>query len=212
MLVRIRPPKRKGSTNEKAHRLIFFVLALLLLAIVVIAALKVLEWTYIPYAAHLVLGLYVLLVLVYAGWVALLLAEVFNELKAGFRRAAEGTDGRIAHEETVIKWLTQYPCSQVREKSKLVELEAKRWTRRAGIGAAVGAASTVGLNLLGAALKMSATPAPGEGAAGLLNGVTFAVYALMFGVLLGSTMVYVFAARREKVAGILQIAAEREST
>lgn len=71
------------------------------------------------------------------------------------------------------------------------------------MGAAFSAAFAAGINLLGAIIKSSGMQATSEVPSAI-------VYALMFGLLLGSAMVFSFAAKLEKVAGILSIAANRE--
>jgi len=208
MLERIKLPQIQKKGRKDRYAVI--AMAALLGAMVAVVAVAKLGWMGMVTAKYTVVLLYALLVLVYATWVVLMLVEVFNHVRAGFRQAAQRVDRQIAHEKEIISWLGGFPRELLRERATLVELESKRWTRRAGVGAAFGAASTVGLSLLGAAVKVNSTSLPSSVPMlnSYVNTISVAVYAVMFGLLLGSAMVYVFAARLEKVAGIFKEAAE----
>lgn len=155
------------------------------------------------HAKYWAISLYGALILIYLSYTALQLVAIFKLLKSGFKQAVKTTEDRIAHEEKIIEELALYPRELTREKAKLLDLEAKRWIRRSGMGAAFSAASAAGINLLGAIITSSNIKAIGQIP-------STAVYALMFGLLLGSALVFSFAAKMERVAGILSIAADRK--
>ncbi|ROP76789.1 hypothetical protein EDF74_2449 [Stenotrophomonas rhizophila] len=200
------------KTGRKDRCAVIAMSALLGVMAAVVAVAKF-GWMGMVTAKYTVVLLYALLVLVYATWVALMLVEVFNQVRAGFRQAAQRVDRQIAHQRELISWLSSYPRELLRERAMLVELESKSWTRRAGIGVAFGAAFTVGLSLLAAAVKVNSTSLPSSVPTlnSYVNTISVTVYAVMFGLLLGSAMACVFAARLEKVAGVFKEAAERGS-
>lgn len=202
----------------RKNKLVFNKFDIWMLAILVVLALGIgacvtsvkLGWMEMEAAKMVVLCLYGTLLVVYLAWLSPMLKEVAGQIRYGFKQAAEVTKARMEHEESVIEHLMRYPRQLLREKSRLVDLEAKRWTRRAGVGAALNAASVVGITLFGAIVSHDAGAKVGVPFLAGLGFPTMLVYALMFGLLLGSAAIYVFAARLEKVAGVLLIAADRE--
>lgn len=203
LLTRIQPNKKTIFATKNTDRYAFGAGALLIFLIFIFIAAGKIGWMTMQLAKYWAISLYGALILIYLSYTTLQLIAIFKQLKSGFKQAVKTTEDRIAHEEKIIKELAIYPHDLVREKSKLLDLDAKRWMRRSGMGAAFSAASAAGINLLGAVITNSSMKA-------ISHIPSTAVYALMFGLLLGSALVFSFAAKLENVAGILSIAADRK--
>lgn len=189
-------------TTTNTERYAFGAGVLLIFFIIIIITASKTGWMTSHHAKYWAISLYAILLLIYFSYTTIQLIAIFKQLKSGFRYAAKSTDDRITHEEKIIEELAIYPRKLVRKKAKLLDLEAKRWMRRSGMGAAFSTASAAGINLLGAIIKSSGMSTTSE----VLSTI---VYAVMFGLLLGSALVFSFAAKLEKAAGILSIAADR---
>lgn len=208
MLAMIKRPQERKSP-ETFDKIMLIVLIVLFLAIGVFVAIAKLGWMEMSVARTAVLVLLAGLWISYIIWVGHFILAYVRQLRHGYKAASEETERRVSHELSVLDTFARYPEKTLKEAGRLVELEAKRWTRRGGVGAAFAAAFAVGLNLMNASIKLEEVFPNSETVANVAAAITVTVYASTFGILLGAAMIYAFASRLEKLAGLLSLAAER---
>jgi len=204
LLMSIKRPPKERTTIAKLESLTFWVLLALAVAMLAVAGLAALGWlidTALRVAVFAVVVPTYLAVLFFAG---LQVIDMVILLRTGQRRAAERVDADIARELNVIDELQACDATALRERSKHLELEAKRLTRRSGMATVLSALGVVTINLGDAGRRAALW--------GDSPSLALFVHAATLGLLLGAAALVLWTGKLERIAGLLGLAADRTAT
>lgn len=194
-------PIRSLNNFDRLEHWIFIAVGVLTFVMFCASALLWLQLIGKGWTRPLALTLMTVIVVLISLWMISQLLEAALAWKAGFKPFADSVDARITREREWVDRLAQCDPTALREKAKHLDLEAKLITRRAAIGAAAVAITVTTLTFLDAGSKIPGWPK--------FTDAPVLICAAALGLSIGAIVLSILAGRLERVAGLMELAADR---
>lgn len=200
LLERIKHPRKK-TLVDRIERYVLWTIAAIMLALLGLAGASTFGALPAGFVSATFVVLVACLIVAFLVWAVSQMVEAVLAIKAGFRPAAETIDEVILRERDLISELALCRKEELRERSKHLELRARRLSRRASLVTVLTAIGVVIINVFESGARASLWSK--------FESVTLYVYSASLGLLVGSVVLWIFVGRLEQISGLLMLAAER---